>query len=195
MQMQRVIHQFLNAGRIGEQPRQFPTIHRFVEQQCGNMRHSLEVVLAVATEHAPDRQVVVAPGPVEQRDIQSGKRRPVGETVARPDRRTRHRLAQPQPVERVLPDQFLRHPRAALQYLVGAVGFAECACSVAGYELDDDPFRRAAHVHRADIKLAHRHRNTVQYDACDGRAPGRRLGCSSPVDTACLAQNKAAILV
>ena len=139
------------------------------------MRHRLEVAPAAATQQAPDRHVEVTPGPVEQRHVEARQRLPIGQSVARTHRRPRHRLAQTQPIERVLAEQLPRHALDALQHFVRAVGLAEAARAIGGFQLDDDALGGAAHVHRADVELPHRHRHAVQRDAGDRRLALRAI--------------------
>ena len=78
-----MIHNLLNTRRIGEQSWQFTAVHRFVEQQCGDMRDSFEIApLAGGTKQLPYRHVEMAAGPVEQRHVETGERLPVRDAVA-----------------------------------------------------------------------------------------------------------------
>ena len=115
----------------------------------------------------------MTPGPIEQRHIETRQRLPVRQSIARTDRWPRHRLAQAQPIERVLVEQLPRHALDALQHFVRAVGLAEAVRAIGGFQLDDDAFGGAAHVHRADVELPHRHRHAVQRDAGDRRLTWR----------------------
>ncbi|MEJ0020084.1 MAG: hypothetical protein WDN25_26765 [Acetobacteraceae bacterium] len=84
--------------------------------------------------------------------------------------RAGHRLAQAQPVQRALAGQQPRHALEALPHVLGAVGLAEAARAVAGLQFHHDALGGAAHIHRADIELAHRHRHAVQRNTGDGGA-------------------------
>ncbi len=55
--------------------------------------------------------------------------------------------------------------RGALQHFVSTVGLAKAAHAVCGFQFDDDALRGAAHIHRADVELPHRHLHAVQGDA------------------------------